>query len=176
MSSSAAPVEALSGDRRKGRFYLSAWLPVLLAILCIALESQPFFGADHTNGPLRQIVEWFTGRMGDHEWEKVHMVIRKGGHFSGYGLVSFTWFRAFWKTYRTGRERAARKWTSHLLAMLGTLMVASADEFHQTFLPNRTGTPVDVLIDCLGALLVQLVIFLVMLKFFRADQATSLSR
>jgi VanZ family protein len=30
-------------------------------------------------------------------------------------------------------------------------MVASLDEFHQSFLPNRTGIPSDVLLDCCGA-------------------------
>ena len=29
-----------------------------------------------------------------------------------------------------------------LLALVGTLLVASADEWHQTFLPNRTGSAV----------------------------------
>jgi hypothetical protein len=37
-----------------------------------------------------------------------------------------------------------------LLALLGTALVASCDEWHQTFLPNRTGTPWDVLLDCCG--------------------------
>ena len=38
-----------------------------------------------------------------------------------------------------------------VLALLGTALVASADEWHQTFLPNRTGSPWDVLLDCCGA-------------------------
>ena len=44
-------------------------------------------------------------------------------------------------------------------------MTASADEFHQTFLPNRTGTPWDVLLDCSGALTMQLLVYLFMRMF-----------
>ena len=38
-----------------------------------------------------------------------------------------------------------------VLALLGTAVVAGSDEFHQSFLPNRTGIPSDVLLDCSGA-------------------------
>ena len=40
-------------------------------------------------------------------------------------------------------------------------MLASADEFHQTFLANRTGLASDVLLDCCGAVCIQLAFFLV---------------
>jgi VanZ family protein len=38
-----------------------------------------------------------------------------------------------------------------VLALIGTAIVASTDEFHQSFLANRTGIPSDVLLDCFGA-------------------------
>ena len=47
-----------------------------------------------------------------------------------------------------------------VLALLGTTLVASADEFHQSFLPNRTGVPSDVLLDCCGALVLLLIAYL----------------
>jgi VanZ family protein len=40
--------------------------------------------------------------------------------------------------------------------------VASADEFHQTLLPNRTGSPYDVLLDCSGAIALQLLVYFYM--------------
>jgi VanZ family protein len=49
---------------------------------------------------------------------------------------------------------------AHGLAMLGTLFIASSDEIHQLFLPNRTGTFHDVMIDCLGGLVMQTIIWL----------------
>lgn len=38
------------------------------------------------------------------------------------------------------------------LALLGTALIASSDELHQAFLPDRTGMFSDVLLDCSGAL------------------------
>jgi VanZ family protein len=149
------------------RYQLYAWVPVVLAIGAIAIESTPYFGADHTSGPLQHLVEIFTGPLSQPQWWRLHIIIRKCGHFTGYGLVSAAWFRAFWMTLATERTRSARCISAHALAMAGTFLVASADEFHQTFLPNRTGTPWDVLIDCCGALLAQLVLFLVMQRYFR---------
>jgi VanZ family protein len=46
------------------------------------------------------------------------------------------------------------------LALLGTALVASADEFHQSFLPNRTGVPSDVLLDCCGAIVLTLLVYI----------------
>jgi VanZ family protein len=51
------------------------------------------------------------------------------------------------------------------LAFLGTALTASADELHQAFLPNRTGTPWDVLLDCGGVLAMQLLVYAFMRVF-----------
>jgi len=47
-----------------------------------------------------------------------------------------------------------------VLAPLGTALMASADEYHQSFLPNRTGSSWDVLLDCCGAIVLQVVVYL----------------
>jgi VanZ family protein len=61
--------------------------------------------------------------------------------------------------------------TDALLALLGTAMTASADELHQALLPGRTGTPWDVLIDCSGAITLQLVVY-VSMRIFRPKRLT----
>ena len=43
-----------------------------------------------------------------------------------------------------------------------TALVASLDEWHQTYLPKRTGTLHDVLLDSMAALLVQGVLFVIL--------------
>ena len=50
----------------------------------------------------------------------------------------------------------------NLRIRLRTALVASADEWHQTFLPNRTGRYQDVLLDCSGAIAMQLVVYIFM--------------
>jgi VanZ family protein len=39
-------------------------------------------------------------------------------------------------------------------------LVASLDEWHQSYLPNRTGSVWDVLLDCSGAIALQLVVYI----------------
>jgi VanZ family protein len=147
-----------SPAKQNGKWRLfSAWFPVLFCALVIALESQTWFGADNTSGPLRVAWEFVFGPVSNRKWGAIHHMIRKTGHFTGYGLLSLSWLRAF----RLALQRPSfspRFWLKpHALAMLGTFLIACSDELHQAFLPNRTGRFQDVLIDCSGALFMQCV-------------------
>ena len=126
-----------------------------LGICVIALESTATFGADHTSGPLRWVWEHIFGQVTNQRWEILHHYIRKSGHFVGYGTMGLLWLRAWWMSLpRAGFLLDAT------LALLGTALVASADEFHQSFLPNRTGVPSDVLLDCCGAIVLTLLVYI----------------
>jgi VanZ family protein len=48
-----------------------------------------------------------------------------------------------------------------------TLLIAIADEFHQSFLPTRTSSPVDVCIDVSGAIVAQLLMLLLVQLYSR---------
>lgn len=130
---------------RTGRV-LWTWWPVAFMTAIIVFESTVWFGADHTSSFLRTLWQAMFGHVGDARWQIIHHYIRKTGHFIGYGLVGLSWLRAW--------RRTRPDWTfrnASLLAMLATAITASSDEFHQSFLPNRTSSPWDVLIDCTGA-------------------------
>lgn len=146
---------------------MNAWLPVVVGIGVILVESTEMLGADHTSGPLRWLWESLFGPVGNARWNLIHMLIRKSGHFFGYGTIGLLWLRAWWMTLPNSHfiEDA-------LLALLGTSMVASIDELHQAYLPNRTGTPRDVAIDCCGALVLQLVVY----TYLRAFRPKRLAR
>jgi VanZ family protein len=146
------------GQSRRGRrYWISAWMPVLFCACVISVESTAAFGADHTTGPLRHIWEWIFGVIADDRWEIFHHLIRKTGHFIGYGLIGLAWLRAWWMTFPRG------SFLQHAsLAFMGTAFIASCDEFHQSFLPNRTGTPYDVLLDCTGATILMCVTWLIL--------------
>jgi VanZ family protein len=158
----------LTPARTRRKVWLSAWLPVVVCIGVIGLESTIFFGADRTSEPLKRIVEFLMHRhFRQPEWWRIHIYIRKGGHFLGYGIQSVAWFRAFWMTWRPLGDPERRLLPTHILAMFGTFCIACCDEFHQTFLPNRTGTAWDVLVDCSGALLLQFFVWLWMRRRVR---------
>ena len=142
-------------SRRGLKFWLSAWLPVAVGIAVIMLESTTWFGSDHTSHPLRWLWEAIFGPVRHAQWENIHHLIRKCGHFFGYGFIGLAWLRAWWMTLPHSHFIE-----DTFLALLGTSLVASLDELHQSYLPNRTGTPWDVLLDCCGALTLQLLVYI----------------
>jgi VanZ family protein len=164
----------MSSKRRGILFWISAWLPVAVGIFLVTVESTAAFGADRTSHPLRWLVQLLFGQLSDATWDPVHHLLRKSGHFLGYGALGLAWLRAWRMTLSTPRTktypRGSRFSTPRTktcprgprlpdtrflsqagLALLGTALVASWDEWHQTFLPNRQGSPWDVLLDCCGA-------------------------
>jgi VanZ family protein len=147
----------MSSSRRGFGFWVSAWWPVAVGIAVIAVESTKYLGADRTSGPLRVVFEALFGPVSNVNWDTVHHYIRKSGHFLGYGALGLTWLRAWWMSL----PRLRFPFNAGL-ALTCTALVASSDEWHQTFLPNRTGTPWDVLLDCCGALFMLLAAFMVL--------------
>jgi len=121
------------------------------------LESTEFFGADRTDNPLRWIYEYIFGHVANNQWAVLHNLIRKTGHFLGYGTMGLLWLRAWWMSLPRSSFLL-----DATLALLGTALVAGADEFHQSFLPNRTGVSSDVLLDCSGAIVLQLLVYLLL--------------
>jgi VanZ family protein len=136
----------MSNSVQRARSWVVAWWPVVFMTAVIALESTERFGANHTSGPLRYVYQALFGNVSDARWEVIHHYVRKCGHFTGYGLVCLSWLRASWKTLPNRSFM-----NSAVLAMIATAITASVDEFHQSFLPNRTSSVWDVLIDCSGA-------------------------
>ena len=111
----------------------------------------------------RPIFEHIFGAISDSAWELFHHVLRKTGHFVGYGTVGLTFLRAWLYTLDWCRPRPLLRWRiqSSVLAILSTAFVASCDEIHQTFLPDRTGTAHDVLLDTAGATALCLLVWLI---------------
>lgn len=70
----------------------------------------------------------------------LNRIVKKSAHAIGYGLLAISYARAL----------GARGWRGLALALALTLLYAISDEWHQTFVPRRTGNPLDVLIDLAG--------------------------
>lgn len=157
MPVSAAANRSVAPARQGPTFWLSAWLPVAVCIGLIALESTEWFGSNHTSHPLRWLWEALFGPVSNARWEVIHHLIRKCGHFFGYGTLGVVWLRAWWMTLPRSRF-----FSDADLALLGTALVASLDEWHQSYLPNRSGSVSDVLLDCAGAIALILAAYIYM--------------
>lgn len=148
---------------------LRAWVIAALWMAVIALES--FAGSSENTGRiLRPILEFFLGPLHRNTFYLIHNYLRKGGHFFGYGVLSFTLYRAWWTTLRprTQPERLSWRamlrewsWRATVLALLVTVAVAGSDEWQQSFRSNRGGSVRDVMLDGFGGWLAQLALLIV---------------
>jgi VanZ family protein len=144
-------------------WWLRVWAPVAIAIVVIVTESTDTFSSQHTSTWLRPFFERCFGAFTDPGWDQFHFYLRKSGHFLGYGTIALTFLRAWLHTLARRGRSAIVPWRleSSILAVLSTAVVASCDEFHQSFIPSRTGTPVDVLLDTTGAVTLCAIVWIV---------------
>ena len=137
---------------------VKAWIAALLWIGLIAIESTDTFSAEHTSKFLYPLLHFLMG-LDLERFAVVHHYIRKCGHFVGYFTLSFFLFRAWRATLRLPwAPRWTLRWAT--IAFFMSVLVASLDEWHQTFIPSRTGAFSDVVLDSFAALTAQLLIFL----------------
>lgn len=152
-----------STEKQEWHWWFSVWIPVVLAVAVICIESTGTFSAQNTSDWLRPAFQKVFGAFSDSGWDSFHHYLRKTGHFIGYGTVGFTFLRAWLHTIARRGQASLLSWRieSSILAILSTAIIASMDEFHQTFLPGRTGTPIDVMLDTAGACTLCLMVWLV---------------
>ncbi len=145
----------MTPDRKQ---LIKTWIAALLWIGLIAIESTDWFSSEHTSRILYPLLHFLIG-LDPAGFEVVHHYIRKCGHFVGYFALSFLLFRAWRATlHLPWAPRWTLRWAA--IAFFMSALVASLDEWHQTFLPSRTGTFSDVMLDSCAALTAQILIFL----------------
>lgn len=92
---------------------------------------------------LMTVIFIFSSQPGDNlpdflNWD---YAVKKGGHAIGYGLLALSYLHFF-------NYDKKRYWLAWLLAVL----FSATDEFHQSFVPGRHASMIDVLVfDNLGA-------------------------
>ena len=86
---------------------------------------------------------WDEARM-DHYVERIHYYVRKAAHVTEYFILAITITLPLYVVF--GLRHVVLFFISAFLCVL----LAGADEYHQTFIAGRTGTPRDVLIDSIG--------------------------
>jgi VanZ family protein len=144
----------LSSDRHQ---LLKAWIAAILWLIVIAIESTALLSASNTSRILYPLLHYLFG-MGWERFEVWHFFIRKTGHVIGYGILSILAFRAWRETFPApGNPPWTMRWAS--IAVLMTAFVASLDEWHQSFIPSRTGRWQDVVLDTCAGIAAQVLLF-----------------
>ncbi|MGG3564965.1 VanZ family protein [Neobacillus rhizosphaerae] len=136
--------------RRK--WWIIAVIIWMTGIFCAT--QLPYFTGENTSKTIEKVVDTehksIDTPSADHGVIKViNFLIRKATHLTAFGILAFLLF----KSLETTRF-------SYLLAWILTALYAMSDEYHQSFMPGRTATYKDVLIDACGALVVLSLIYL----------------
>lgn len=92
--------------------------------------------------------------------EKTQPIIRKGAHLSIYTLVGI-FIMSFISTYKIHLKY------KFLISILVGLVYASSDEIHQSFIPGRTASIIDVGIDTAGVFL-GIILVLIIISVYKA--------
>jgi VanZ family protein len=144
------------------REVLKAWIAAILWLVVITIESTSYLSGQNTSRILYPVLHFLFG-ISYADFEPWHHLLRKTGHVIGYGLLSFFLFRAWRETLAVVAQPSwSFRWAG--IAVLGTALVASLDEWHQSYLPSRTGRWQDVVIDSSAAIAAQILLYLFLRK------------
>ncbi len=135
---------------------MSAWkkfaaygLPPLLWMAFIFPMANRALGSSRIFDVFADVFRWIAPRASDHALGLFYIVFRKTLHFIEYGFLAFLLYRAF----RAGRGPTWSK-PKGLQAAAVAIAYGFLDEFLQSFVPDRTGSPFDWAVDTAGILAV----------------------
>src|SRR3989475_7295863 len=126
---------------------LAPWLPPVLWMAVTAWLSTDIASGEHTSQLLLPALRWLLPWATPGQLHTVHRLLRKGAHLTEYAILAALWYRAF--TRERNLSARAASWTAFAIS----LAWAALDEWHQSFLPSRTSSAMDVALDGAGAAL-----------------------
>ena len=139
---------------------LKEWIAAGLWLALIAGESTNHLSAANTSRILYPVFHFFTG-VDPFRFVIWDYYIRKMGHFVGYFGLSILLFRAWRATLPFASPSSwSMQWAR--ISFFMTALVASLDEWHQTYLSSRSGSLRDVVLDSFAALTAQILIFFIL--------------
>jgi VanZ family protein len=145
---------------------LRQWAPAIAWAAVIWLFSTQAFTAEATAGFLLPLLHKLFPHTSLETLLFLHFLIRKSAHFVEYFIFGLLVLRAI----RGQRRGWALRWG--LAALVIAAAYAALDEFHQSFVPGRTASPWDSLLDTTGALAAQFLAWLYALRgFYREARA-----
>jgi VanZ family protein len=133
----------------KMRCFLKNWLPVLIWLGVIFLGSTDLMSAEHTSRFIVPFLRWVKPDISPETLASIHFIIRKAAHLSEYAVLALLLLRASICTINIKRSMSIL----YAYVWLACFLVATTDEFHQTFVASRDASGGDVMIDTIGAVL-----------------------
>ncbi len=129
--------------------YLKYWLPPLLWMAFIFPVWNRALGSPRIYEVFTAIFRWLVPHTSQPAVDMAYVIFRKTLHVIEYGFLAYLFTYAF----RAGRRpRARAAW--FIRAGAAAVTYGFLDEFLQSFVPNRTGSPIDWAVDTFGIALV----------------------
>ena len=141
-------------DNTPLRGRLSRYGPLVVWAMLIFVGSGSVLSAEHTSVLLR-LVKWLFPASTAESLAWFHFLMRKAGHLTEYAVLASLAARAF---RNSSHQFLKLHWFK--LSLLLAVAYALTDEFHQSFVPSRTASIQDSLIDSTGALIALSIIWL----------------
>jgi VanZ family protein len=123
------------------------YAPLLLWMVLISFASTSEFSNLNTSQIFRPFILWIFPNLSEERVAAIHFITRKTGHFSEYAVMGLLAARAF---SGSAKKLLQRHWFQVSLVLL--VAYALLDEFHQSFVPDRTASIYDSAIDVIGGL------------------------
>lgn len=128
--------------------FLKYWLPVMMWLGLIFIGSTDILSAEHTSRFLVPFLRWFDPQISWRALSAAQTIVRKLGHLTEYAILA----ALFWRALRGAHWRSKMSFL-FAVAWSACAIFAATDEFHQSFVPSRTASAKDVMIDACGALI-----------------------
>ena len=134
--------------------FLKYWLPLLIWLAVIFVNSTDLMSAEHTSRFIVPILLWLKPGMAPETLRSILFAMRKCAHVSEYAILALL----LWRALRSGSALCAKISMLFGAVLLGCAVIAASDEFHQSFVKTRTPSVRDGLLDVVGALLGLLIV------------------
>jgi VanZ family protein len=131
------------------RSFLKYWLPLLVWLGVIFLDSTDLMSTAHTSRFIVPFLRWLKPDISLETLASIHFIIRKCAHLSEYAILALLLLHAL--ISMTNLKPSARILYASVWA--ACFLVAATDEFHQAFVVSRSASAKDVMIDSVGAIL-----------------------
>jgi VanZ family protein len=124
-------------------------MPAIIWMAVIFLGSTDLMSAEHTSRIIGPLLHWFNPDISAEAIARVQFFIRKTAHVTEYAILAML----LWRALRSGTGWQMKMSILLFLTWIACAIFAASDEFHQSFVPSRTSSPIDVMIDVTGALI-----------------------
>jgi VanZ family protein len=129
--------------------FVKYWMPAILWMALIFIGSTDVLSAEHTSRFLVPFLRWLDPQISWAALNTIQITIRKLGHLTEYAILA----GLLWRALRTGTGATMKMSILFGIVLIACAGFAASDEFHQSFVPSRTSSTHDVLIDICGALI-----------------------